>query len=289
MSVDQTLAEIKGLATHALYLSGTATAARYLLSARGRFALTFHGIARGRPKRTPRAVQPHLTVQDLRAILTWLQGRFELLTPREFLASRKRGVLLTFDDGFANNAVNALPVLAEFGAPAVFFVSTQHVASPRDWLESAVRDATAGWGGQDSVPAALASDFYGGMSVVQLQECADHSLITIGSHTVSHPLLTTLPNDLLRVELSESRGFLERTIGRAVELFAYPYGDYDRRVAEAVATAGYRAAFVLDTRKLGVSRFEVPRVGIYSSKPAYLAGKLSGLHRPALRAAVFED
>lgn len=278
----------RGVATRVFYLTGASALVRRVLTSRARFVLAFHGVSKARSEGIPRGVQPDLTVSDLRAILGWLHKRFELLTPPEFLASRKQGVLLTFDDGFANNAVNVLPVLAEFGAPAVFFVSTQHVAAPHCWLESAVDDAKAGWGDPGSVPADLAADFYDGMSAEQLLTCADHPLITIGSHTVSHPLLTTLRDDGVRMELSESRRFLERTIDRPVELFAYPKGDYDRRVADAVSAAGYRAAFALDGRAFGVRQFEVPRVGIYSAEPAYLASKLSGLHRAALRPAPLE-
>jgi len=42
---------------------------------------------------------------------------------------------------------------------------------------------------------------------------------------------------------------------------------------------GYRAAFAVESRKLGAPLFEIPRIGLYSSDHAYLDSKLSGLHR----------
>ena len=48
-----------------------------------------------------------------RLIVGWLARRFRILTPQEYLEGRTAGLLLTFDDGFANNWSNALPVLEE--------------------------------------------------------------------------------------------------------------------------------------------------------------------------------
>jgi peptidoglycan/xylan/chitin deacetylase (PgdA/CDA1 family) len=50
----------------------------------------------------------------------------------------------------------------------------------------------------------------------------------------------------LRRELAESRRILEKEAGRKVQFLAYPYGDYDDRVAEAAAKAGYSAALTCD-------------------------------------------
>jgi peptidoglycan/xylan/chitin deacetylase (PgdA/CDA1 family) len=194
----------------------------------------------------------------------------------------KGGVLLTFDDGFANNYTNALPVLKEFNAPAVFFVSTQHVIDPRDWLPATRQMAVAGWRNEQSVPREIAADLYDGLSTEELAECAQCPLITIGSHTVSHPFLSRCVPDKLSFELQESKRLLENISGQTVELFAYPTGDYNQAVADAVGSAGYRTAFALDTRRVTVSRLEIPRVGIYASDAPYLGLKLSGLYHRAL-------
>jgi peptidoglycan/xylan/chitin deacetylase (PgdA/CDA1 family) len=222
-------------------------------------------------------------MDDLRRVLAWVKERFPLLWPDEFLRSSDSGVLLTFDDGLANNCTNVLPILKEFDAPAVLFVTTQHVASPKDWLPATRRAVYRYWGNDESVPSDLATDFYDGMSKDQLALCATNSLITIGSHTVSHPFLTHCDGTQLDFELTESRRVLEDVTGRRIDLFAYPTGDYNRSVAEAVRASGYRAAFAEDTRNVGLPLFEIPRIGIYAPDPAYMGLKLSGLHRFALR------
>ncbi len=121
------------------------------------------------------------------------------------------------------------------------------------------------------------------MSEDELGRCAKHPLITVGSHTVSHPLLTRCDDRTLEFELTRSRELLESATGSPIDLFAYPTGDYDRRVAQATQRAGYRSAFAMDPKGVGLAAYEIPRVGLYRSRPAYLAAKLSGLHRRALR------
>jgi peptidoglycan/xylan/chitin deacetylase (PgdA/CDA1 family) len=66
--------------------------------------------------------------------------------------------------------------------------------------------------------------------------------VEIGSHTVSHPILTTTDDAQLRRELRDSRARLEAELGRAVELFCYPNGAFDERVRREAAGAGYLCA-----------------------------------------------
>jgi peptidoglycan/xylan/chitin deacetylase (PgdA/CDA1 family) len=69
----------------------------------------------------------------------------------------------------------------------------------------------------------------------------DPSLITIGSHTLHHAILSTLSNDELRIEIGQSRSRLEQRIGREVEFFCYPNGDFDER-AHSIVREHYAAA-----------------------------------------------
>jgi len=249
-----------------------------LLIANKRITILFHGISRERMREIPADAQPHFSVEEFRKVIGWLKDNFELLTPEEFLADEKRGALLTFDDGLANNFTNALPVLEEFSAPAVFFITTQHVQDPLNWLPATRIAARKGWGMEDAVPDDAARDFYNGLSLQQLTGFSLNPLVTIGSHTVSHPFLTRCDAKTIQFELAESKSFLESVTGRRVDLFAYPTGDYDRTVAEAVSAAGYRAGFAVGNRKVGLPGFEIPRAGIYYADPAYISLKLIGLH-----------
>jgi peptidoglycan/xylan/chitin deacetylase (PgdA/CDA1 family) len=61
----------------------------------------------------------------------------------------------------------------------------------------------------------------------------------IGSHTVTHPDLTTLGLDQIRGELAESRAAIEAAIGAPVTSFCYPAGRFDDDVAALAQEAGY--------------------------------------------------
>ncbi len=74
----------------------------------------------------------------------------------------------------------------------------------------------------------------------------DSRLITVGSHTMSHPILTSLNNQEIEAELVESRRCLEQRLQRPADLFCYPNGSYDKRVYEA-AKRTYRAAVTTES------------------------------------------
>jgi peptidoglycan/xylan/chitin deacetylase (PgdA/CDA1 family) len=263
---------------------GIASLARRLMVRDGRFVLVFHSIIQQRYENLAPLSQAGLTAAELDRVIRWVKRRFDLLTPNQFLESDRPGVLLTFDDGMANNYTHALPILEQHDAPAVFFVSTQHVLDPRDWLPYTRRKAHAQWDNLQDVPEEWARELFDGMAREQVAACARHPLITVGSHTITHPFLTRCDAARLERELVGSRRQLEAITGQAVDLLAYPTGDYDRRVAEAVRTAGYRAAFALIPKGVGMPLYEIPRIGIEWADAYYLDVKLSGLyHRPVGR------
>lgn len=82
---------------------------------------------------------------------------------------------------------------------------------------------------------------YGAINWRQAREMADAG-VEIGSHTLTHPILTSLGDDRLQEEVRQSQSRLETALRRKVETFCYPNGDYDIRVQCEVARAGYKCA-----------------------------------------------
>lgn len=66
--------------------------------------------------------------------------------------------------------------------------------------------------------------------------------IEIGSHTVTHPILSNVSAERVRRELNESRSQLESALGHTVTLFCYPNGDMNNDVRSEVKRAGYMSA-----------------------------------------------
>ena len=70
--------------------------------------------------------------------------------------------------------------------------------------------------------------------------------VEIGSHTVTHPILTNVDASALQAELRGSKARLEERLGHKVDLFCYPNGNYDARIRRAVEEAGYRCAVTVE-------------------------------------------
>lgn len=105
----------------------------------------------------------------------------------------------------------------------------------------------------------------------------DPRLVTIGSHTLMHPILPTLDDAALDQELRESRAVLERRLGRVVDLFCYPNGSNDARVRAAAARV-YRAAVTTEYGSVGTADnlLRLPRIPM----PARLSLLAWRMHRP---------
>ena len=157
---------------------------------------------------------------------------------------------VTFDDAY-RSVVDALPLLAELGVPATIFVCTGYARDGRPFDVPELRkDAAAD-------PAAFET-----MDWAALRAAASGGA-EIGSHTVSHPHLTRLPDAELDRELRESRAELEDELGAPCRYLAYPYGEEDDRVRAAARRAGYDAAFAVDPGRGRSDRFGLPRLAVY--------------------------
>lgn len=90
----------------------------------------------------------------------------------------------------------------------------------------------------------------------------DSAGIEIGSHTLTHPILTNINDERLESELRGSKTKLEAELGRQVELFCYPNGNYDARVKRAAANAGYSSAVTVEAglNRNGCDLFALRRV-----------------------------
>ncbi|MEW6323812.1 MAG: polysaccharide deacetylase family protein [Nitrospirota bacterium] len=202
-------------------------------------------------------------------------------------------VILTFDDGYKDNATVVAPILKRCGIPATFFITTGYLTDRRlFWWDEA---ANIIWKcalplpplpefGLDARALASMADRPSIIRAV-LRRChqlpddqrvdlirrlaaltgvhpdhgaADAELLTwedvaamaedgfeIGSHTVTHPVLTRVDAARQDAELTDSKRILEQRLNRRIEVFAYPVGAMhcvSEALAARVKAAGYRYA-----------------------------------------------
>lgn len=161
-------------------------------------------------------------------------------------------LVITFDDSFASVKRYALPVLDRLGFTATAFAPTDYIS----------RQAPLAWTGLDHwVQTADAAELTP-MSWDDLGELAERGW-EVGSHTRTHPLLSTLSDDMLTAELEGSLQECVERMGRPISAIAYPYGDVDARVARFAQRAGYQAAAALAWPTPELNAYQVPRIGIY--------------------------
>ena len=96
----------------------------------------------------------------------------------------------------------------------------------------------------------------------ELIEVERGGLIDIGGHSVTHPVLSALPLDAQREEITKNKSELEEILGHPVRSFAYPHGAYSRETAAAVRHAGFESAVTVENAplRIGTDPFELPRV-----------------------------
>ena len=119
------------------------------------------------------------------------------------------------------------------------------------------------------------------MSEQQLRQLPS-DLVTIGSHTMTHPVLPSVDDKRLEQELRGSREKLEKIINREVKLFSFPYGAFDERVVEWCRETGYGRVFTaLPVFALSEPQeFVTGRVGVNATDwPIEFRLKLAGAYR----------
>lgn len=211
--------------------------------------LCYHAVSPGWSERVN--VPPDALERQLRILLR--RGyRPATYTEAVLAPPHRRTLAVTFDDAYRSVAVHARPVLDALGVPATVFAPTRWVGDAEP-----MSLAAAEWRGTrfENELACMGWD--------ELRALADAGW-EIGSHTVTHPMLTHIArDDALREELTASRATLEQALGRPCRALAYPYGDFDARVARAAREAGYETACTLFPGLIAAPRaHEVPRVAI---------------------------
>ncbi|GAA1069662.1 polysaccharide deacetylase family protein [Kitasatospora nipponensis] len=252
---------------------GRTTAARTLIKNRlagvagsrpgdGATLLIYHRVGGGSPDELDLATRDFTAQADLLAELP--VGRVVTLdqaADRLERGSRTPGVVLTFDDGFADVHRHAWPVLRERGLPFTLYLASGHVGGAMRWEGSTARAAAA--------PA---------LSWEQLAEMVGSGLCTVANHTRSH----VRPALLSCAELDACNDQVEERLGVRPRHFAYPWGVPVAHMEPALRARFRTAATGLVGRNLpGTDPLRLHRVPVRRTDPIdFFRAKLAGALLP---------
>ena len=235
----------------------------------------------------------------------------------------QRAVVVTFDDGYADVAYHAMPLLERYQIPATVFVTTGYIGREFWWdelerivLSAAVlpdelfldvKDGTFEWTvhdaayltldkGAPSPRQRLLQSLYAlllplsyeerqgalarlwawagtrsndrahprALTSEELVQLTGGSLVDIGAHTVTHPVLSSLPAAAQRSEIEQSKACLEELLGHPVTSFSYANGSSSEETPALVRDAGFVCACAShnDVAWRGSDHFYLPRFWI---------------------------
>lgn len=163
----------------------------------------------------------------------------------------RNSVVITFDDGYANNYQYAYPTLKEYGYPATVFAISDLVGQ-KDFLT---------WD--------------------QIKEMQSFK-ISIGSHTRQHAYLPEVSPEKQIDEIEGSKKIFDQKLGVSTDYFSYPSGGFSQSIEELVKKAGYKGACTTNRGHQNSNKdvYALKRIRLSDKDlaPSYLRIKLSGYY-----------
>ena len=231
------------------------------------------------------------SVKVFEDVIKWLvKNKFNVLTPHEFRkfynnkrCEAKRNVFISFDDAWLGN-LDLIPVLEKYNIPVTLFVSTKAVEDGQIWL-NIVRKQFANLDEKvkkgitvkdlKKISYAHGLALYSNavkindvrreiMTKQELIEFTKH--VSVGSHTVTHPILTNCDPDDVTFELNESMKLLSNWGINLNGFFAYPNGSYGPEVIKGLEKSEYKYAFTTESQFVDLikskNNYAIPRICI---------------------------
>lgn len=137
--------------------------------------------------------------------------------------SKPSNIYITFDDVHKSVYLNAYPLLKKMNIPFTCFVTTSYMDT-KDFLNTDM-----------------------------LIDLVNDPLVTIGSHSVTHPLMRKCTKEKILYELGESQKIISNKINKETKYFAFPFGSLyavSSRVRKLCKASNYIYSFSNVGRKL---------------------------------------
>ncbi len=192
-------------------------------------------------------------------------------------------VFISFDDAWSNN-LKLIPILQKYNIPITLFVPVQAIEDGDTWLNivrnqfsNIEKELREGISVSDlkKIPYSKGLELYNSakktseverkvMTKQQLLEFSKH--ISIGSHSVTHPILTNCSSQIVKFELDKSKAILNEWGLNINKSLAYPNGDFNQETIELLKESEYHYAFTTEPKFIDLflnqDKYSIPRICI---------------------------
>lgn len=194
-----------------------------------------------------------IDVKAFREQISYLAQNCSVVKPSEIKTAAanntNNAIAITFDDAFVNIYENAVPILKQYNLPAGIFVPVGNIAKNPEW----------------KMPNDCPDRNEAIMSARQIEEL-DKEGFEIFSHTLSHPVLTSLDDENLETELASSKDALAKIVGHEISGISYPHGAFDSKVCKAAKKCGYKLGFTIEPSLVNGTTDPL-KIGRFSTSP----------------------
>ena len=169
-----------------------------------------------------------------------LKDRYSFVFEDSYFQCPQQSVILTFDDGFANNYSEVFPLLKKYNVKASINLIANRISDPKGEY----------------------------LSEAQIHEMEQSGLVQFQSHTCSHRSLNQLDLEEAAFEIAESKKKLESLVHSPINVFAYPREDFTQEIAE-IASTHYDLCYGWAGNMQINKRFTIPRIEVLEENSDY--------------------
>lgn len=215
--------------------------------------LVYHQIAEAPPKGSPFRslyVAPAAFARQMEWLKRLGYTGLSMSALMPYLKGEKAGKVIgiTFDDGYQNNLIHALPALRKQGFSSTCYAVSGLLGQTNVWDEAV---------GIAQTPLMTADELRQWMAGGQ----------EVGSHTHRHLDLTKAEDAVAQAEIARGKSALEAVLGHTADQFCYPYGSYAPAHADMAKELGFVAATTTQRSRChaGMDLLRLPRVPVLRS------------------------
>jgi len=202
---------------------------------------------------------------------------------------KKGAVCITVDDGKKGNLKNIVPFVEKLKIPITIFISTEPVKKGVFWwsyvkahnkvsskkisienCKSITNDERLKIINKLKENIEIPREAMTKEDVIKISKS---TYITIGNHTVNHPIIPSCEIDELEYEISEASNVLKSWISKDINYFAYPNGDFDQREIAILKSNNIKLAFTTIPEHVNVTKpvnyFQIPRFSVNDNGSFY--------------------